>query len=541
MKNIVKVKNNVLAGICSLVLVVGVSLALIPMSWSLTSANAAGAPSCKVYDNYIKYNTKTIAGTSTKGKYKGKGLVQITIKKGSKTLGTGKTNANGKGTFKVALKSKIKKGSKFTITCKNLQTKKTKTLTYQTAKTHSASLAKVAVSKTLGKLPVAYGDYPFKFVSNKKPTLNPIKTKPTYTQSSEIGKSKVPTTKNVMTTKKYSTSKAKFTFKSKFFLPLDWTIRDSAFSNAQSAQIVNVKGHQYLYEVVSSVSQNKLTSNNATNESAKGRIIRYDYDKLLKLKADSTNWTALRHASAKVADHEFVTPTEQKVLDCVLVGPEFAIGHGQGLAYNYKTGSLWMMYANKIANKSGAYKGQYKNTLYQIDLKKLSPVKQLNFYMTKSIRNSSATGSSITGSNNLAFDEAGNFYLNVTQKTPGTGNYATPAYAERIYTGVLNEATNQVTGMKVLRQHMKYSPGYNDQNLNYNPKNNRLYVVSDFAMYSIPVSKLRSGTVKSSDVRLSEFTTHRETESITWDKSGHPLILKVRGPELMYSSTKDTK
>ena len=67
--------------------------------------------------------------------------------------------------------------------------------------------------------------------------------------------------------------------------------------------------------------------------------------------------------------------------------------------------------------------------------------------------------------------------------------------------------------------------------MGYNPQSNRLYMVSDSVVISVPVAKL--GKLKPADVHTTIFNCKREFEGIAFDAEGNGHILVNKQVELM--------
>ncbi|XIF19488.1 MAG: Hypothetical protein AJITA_00139 [Acetilactobacillus jinshanensis] len=131
----------------------------------------------------------------------------------------------------------------------------------------------------------------------------------------------------------------------------------------------------------------------------------------------------------------------------VKVGPVFYGGHGQGLAFNPNSKQLWL-----LDNKAGQVN---KTAASLINLRTLTPQLRINFHF----------GDTTIG-DDLAFDEQGKA-LNVTEA--GSDSFA---------------------NMKLIKQALRWAPSNVIQSLTYNSRNNRLYILGDGSITSIPVNRL---------------------------------------------------
>ncbi|QBP17735.1 hypothetical protein [Acetilactobacillus jinshanensis] len=189
----------------------------------------------------------------------------------------------------------------------------------------------------------------------------------------------------------------------------------------------------------------------------------------------------------------------------IKVGPVFYGGHGQGFAYNSKTGQLWLL--NNITGQ------RTKTAVSLINPRTLLPELRINFHF----------GNTTIG-DDLAFDRKGNAY-SVTEA--GNGSFATPG-ALKFFAGLIN---NRGIHMKLIEQALRYAPSDVIQGLTYNPKNNRLYILGDESVTSVPVKYL--GHLKTSDVWNTQFNTTREFEGLSFDRFGNGYLLVSRSPEIL--------
>ncbi|MEJ6400825.1 hypothetical protein [Nicoliella lavandulae] len=195
--------------------------------------------------------------------------------------------------------------------------------------------------------------------------------------------------------------------------------------------------------------------------------------------------------------------------DGIKVGPVFNGGHGQSLAYNPKKKQLWFLNMGR-----GSYA---KASAEQLSLKTLRPIYRINFRFSY---NSSLMD------NTLAFDNSGHAFTYVRS---GGGNVRKGAY--KIYRGSISRSGVHFNLMKTAIRH---AAGPIPQGLGYNPKNDRLYFVSDGSIISAPAWKVNR--LKKSDIRYVRVKTNREFEGLTFNRKGHGYLLTLRPPELMRMS-----
>ncbi|MEA4957091.1 hypothetical protein SDC9_17038 [bioreactor metagenome] len=349
------------------------------------------------------------------------------------------------------------------------------------------------IVKELGTSNVDYKDM-VKINNDKAPNF--IKASK-YLKSAKYSKTKgFEKRKNILKTK-YG---KKYIFITKYFLPMSWKNggkngKTEYWYNCQSV-VINGK---YMYLLTSSgYGMNK------------GFVIRYDRNILDKYNGKSL--VKLRKLGAAMRDGKKLTKSQKSLKKAIKIGPKFIVGHGQSLTYNPKTKSLWMWQDN--AKNSNNLK------LMKINKKTLKPSIIYKF----KVKN---TEKYFKQFHNLAFDRYGNFYTDKIVKTKKNPN----GYI-CIFSGRLNH--NKIK-MKLLTI-IKKRPGIYSQSLAINNKNKRLYLVSDGAIYSIPMVKLLNGNLKESDFYYTLFKTKREFESISFDKYGKAYLLILRGTEILKSN-----
>lgn len=188
-------------------------------------------------------------------------------------------------------------------------------------------------------------------------------------------------------------------------------------------------------------------------------------------------------------------------------GPKITTGHGQAMGYNPKTKQLWFSNKNK----------EIKTNLVQVSTKTLKIVKTINFVLSSTVRMG----------NNLTFDKKGRVYF-YTRSAGKWGAPGDPVNNIKIYRGRIHKKS---VSFSLIMQGIKNPPGQIGQSLGYNPKSNRLYLVDDGEIISVPVSKL--GHLKKKDVRTSVFGKRREFEGLSFDKKGNGYFLTNKPYEIM--------
>ncbi|MHA8110591.1 hypothetical protein ACYATP_03655 [Lactobacillaceae bacterium Melli_B4] len=193
------------------------------------------------------------------------------------------------------------------------------------------------------------------------------------------------------------------------------------------------------------------------------------------------------------------------------ISPLINIGHGQTLSYNPATKNLYLA-QDDTAGDIGA---NDNNVVTELDANTLQPVKQFNFPLLHNGKN--------FGIHTLTFDNDGNAYF---------GRKSGKQYI--IFKGQFDENSGNVSFAPV-PQTIAWG-GKHNQGLTYNPVNNKLYIISDDIITSVPVDKLSNGTVTPDDVYYLAFNSGREFEDVTFDSQGYGYLLALWKPEIMKST-----
>lgn len=241
--------------------------------------------------------------------------------------------------------------------------------------------------------------------------------------------------------------------------------------------------------------------------STSGRIVRYDLKTLDELGVSKDGeMTELRAAAYRTREGKSLTSHQEELMGCLKFGPWFDLGHGSAFAYNPKDGNLWFTERGKGSNAR----------LERVSTKTLEPNLKIKFKIK---------AGGILG-NNLAFDKRGYCYY----YSYSGGGWA-PKGSIKISRGKIGKKSVK---FEQFPQAIRYSPSKNIQSIGYNPKNNRLYLVSNGTVVTVPVSKL--GKLKKSDVLVSMFDGKREFEGLAFDNAGQGYLLVNKDPELMRAS-----
>ncbi|TPR19076.1 coiled-coil domain-containing protein [Apilactobacillus timberlakei] len=204
----------------------------------------------------------------------------------------------------------------------------------------------------------------------------------------------------------------------------------------------------------------------------------------------------------------------ESITDSVQSTPLINIGHGQTMSYNPANNHLYLAQDDKISS----YSNDDKNQITELDADTLQPVHQYSFKLMHN-------GSNL-GLHTLAFDKQGRAYFGVHTGPNGTKK------AYTLYIGSLN---NGNISFKPAKQVIHWAGSWN-QNVSYNAANNRLYLLSNDVITSVPVDKLNAGTLTGKDVKYTTFNSHREFEGLSFDNKGYGYLLTLWRSEIMKST-----
>lgn len=282
------------------------------------------------------------------------------------------------------------------------------------------------------------------------------------------------------------------TFKTAYLLP-NPGYRHQAWGNPQGMALVG----RYLYVVYC-----------PTAWKNRGRIVRFDRTKLAALKATPRQ---LQRAYTKAAKHSH---QEAAIRRAIKVGPAFITGHGQSLAYNWKDHHLYMWCDRESAPRVPTNQYGYIN---RISARSLRPNHQIRFRLR-------SRHLAVPGGHVLAFDKQGRAYF-----------WTRPsAHRVNLYQGKI---TLHHVSFRLTHQVLRHSPGPRVQNIGYNPRNGRLYLVSDDSVASLPVKSLRGhGHLTGKRVRWTGFTPRREFEALAFTPNGRAYLMSNHNPEILKST-----
>lgn len=187
-------------------------------------------------------------------------------------------------------------------------------------------------------------------------------------------------------------------------------------------------------------------------------------------------------------------------------GNVFNGGHGQGLAYNPANNTLWT-----LGNHSGSAEGS--DFVDEISMRTLNPIHKLVFH----------ADSDHPFGDVLTFDKNGNAYMSTI-----TFGGSAPHYSLKLYKG-------RITAHSIhfhMVQGVRHAPGLKFQNMNYDPNQNRIYIVVNSELMSIPVSKI--GHLSGSDIKVTKLSGGYEFEDLAFYQ-GHGYLLVHYPNELLVS------
>lgn len=282
------------------------------------------------------------------------------------------------------------------------------------------------------------------------------------------------------------------TFKTKYLLPFPGK-NGQRWGNPQS---IAISKSNYMYIVYC-----------PTNVKNRGRIVRFNMALLAKLGVDKS---PKRLQSAYVKHHGRYSASQKQIQKAIKVGPTFTTGHGQSLAYNYKTKALYMW---RDTEKSARVPTSMWGVIQHISSKSLRPDRAVRFRLA-------SRGMRVPGGHTLAFDKSGNAYF---WSNPGVGGY--------VYKGKISA---HHVKFRLTSQILRHIPGTRIQSMGYNPVRHRLYMVSDGSIASFPTKRLNGrGSLTNGSFEWSGLSPKRELEGLAYDSAGHGYLLTNHNPEVL--------
>lgn len=261
------------------------------------------------------------------------------------------------------------------------------------------------------------------------------------------------------------------------------------------------KKHQQLKTKLNAV---KKTTNQKVQRLTKE--INQANQKIKEVQAKMTNTANGKHSDLFSAFSQ--------IAHSVSVSPLLNIGHGQTLSYNPKNQHLYLAQDDQL----GTVSDNFYNQVTEVDSETLQPIHQYRFKMINKFNKAVAL-------HTLAFDNQGHAYFGV---------HTGPMGAKGSYTMYYGDITSRGISFKINQNVIKW-PGSFNQYVAHNPLNDRLYLVSNDVIISVPAKKVYSNTLKDSDVHYLTFNTHREFESLAFDNSGYGYLLTLWRSELLKS------
>lgn len=198
-----------------------------------------------------------------------------------------------------------------------------------------------------------------------------------------------------------------------------------------------------------------------------------------------------------------------EIAETAQLSPQVDIGHGQTLTFNPQNKHLYLVEDNTLTDLRNR---DENNNVLEIDPNTMEPIRQYNFKMFQGTKGNLQL-------HTLVFDKDGNAYWG---RKNGMGYM--------IFYGRLDE-----NGVKFAAapQKLKTRGGSPNQGVAFNNVNNRIYIVSDDVLTSIPIDKLEAGTATPDDINYSVFQSKREWECLAFDQQGYGHLLALWPAELM--------
>ncbi|UDM32048.1 hypothetical protein [Lentilactobacillus laojiaonis] len=192
------------------------------------------------------------------------------------------------------------------------------------------------------------------------------------------------------------------------------------------------------------------------------------------------------------------------------LSPIIDIGHGQTLSFNPENKHMYLAEDNTLSDLPV----DQNNEVMELDTNTLQPVREYKFKMLHNNSNMQL--------HTLAFDSQGNAYWG---RKKGSGYM--------IFYGRLDEyGVNFAPSKRIIGKR----GGDANQFLSVNPKNDRIYFVSDDIFTSIPTEDIRKGTTTADDIHYQAFKSLREFEGLAFDQDGYGYLLALWPAELLKST-----
>ncbi|WP_220729943.1 hypothetical protein [Apilactobacillus zhangqiuensis] len=197
------------------------------------------------------------------------------------------------------------------------------------------------------------------------------------------------------------------------------------------------------------------------------------------------------------------------------ISPVTNIGHGQTLSYNPSNNHVYLAQDDKL----GVVGDDFYNQVTEMDAEHMNPVHVYRFKLNNK--------GHFYAIHTLTFDNDGNAYFGVRggpKKMKGTYT---------LFHGTMDDHGIQFSPVKGL---IKW-PGSFNQGVTFNRNNNRLYLLSNDMIVSIPVDQVKNDNIQPQDVHYTTFGTNREFESLSFDSSGYGYLVVLWRSEVLKSTT----
>ena len=260
------------------------------------------------------------------------------------------------------------------------------------------------------------------------------------------------------------------------------------------------------YKKLVATAKKKMATWMSSYQKHKSKITAYDkrlkgYGKTLKGYETEIN---------KVKSSDPVMFRNADIAQTAQLSPLINIGHGQTLTFNPANQHLYLAEDESLTDLDV----NDNNQVLEMDPNTLQPLREYKFKMLHD------------GSNfqlhTLAFDKSGNAYWG--RKTGAGYMY---------FYGRLDENDVKFAPSKTI---IGKRGGNTNQFVSVNPKNDRVYFVSDDILTSTPTSEVRGSSIKANDIHYQVFNSKREFEGLAFDQSGYGYLLMLWPPELLKSS-----
>lgn len=197
------------------------------------------------------------------------------------------------------------------------------------------------------------------------------------------------------------------------------------------------------------------------------------------------------------------------------VSPVTNIGHGQTLAYNPSNDHVYLAQDDKL----GSSTTNFYNQVTEMDPDTMKPIHIYRFKLNNK--------GHYYALHTLTFDNQGNAYFGIA----GGPKNINGAYT--LFHGTLSDSKIEFSPVKGL---IKWAGSYN-QGVTYNRNNDRIYLLSNDMIISIPAAEVRNDNIQPQDVRYTTFASKREFESLSFDSNGYGYLVTLWRSELMKSTT----